>query len=251
VYDLRLTVIDGQGVVATSDGLITVDESGRADVLALLPSEISDRVMENNPMLGVAGDRAVHWFEPGELVVTSLGPGDALHVIVTNVAEASQVGTDGSVWLRALNDEPGTLRRLDVAAVEGGQAVDAFDMPAIEIDPAGDVRAARLLSDDGAALTVLSDARTSDHVVRLRAGTDDPASETLAGGLDPVTGSPVTGWPATCPSCRGRPSALMAQAACGSRSTRRPMMASRSSGMSTRTERSEPCRPPRLAMWPR
>jgi hypothetical protein len=173
-YNLRLTVVAGQTAVATSDGLITVDQDGGAEVLARLPSEVSDQAAQSNPMLGVAGDRAVYWIGPGELAVTSVTPGTSLDVVVTNVAEASSVGVDGSVWLRAFDDEPGRLRRLDVAAVEGGQARDAFDLPVIEIDPPGNTSALGLLPVDGAALAAYSNPRGSNHVMRLSAGTDGP-----------------------------------------------------------------------------
>lgn len=192
VDDLRLTVVEGRAAVATWQGLVTVDGRGRAEVLARLPSEVPGRVAREGLMLGVTGDRIARWDGYSELAIWNVTPGSPFEMRVTDVGEASRVGVDGSVWLRAFDDAPGTLRRLDVSAVRDGQVVDAVDLPAIEIAAPGNTSpgAVDLLPVDEGALTVPDDPRDGSRLVRLGAATatDGPVSETLAGGLDPACG---------------------------------------------------------------
>jgi hypothetical protein len=143
-------VADGAPGIVTGAGVVVADGRGRARVLA--------RTDRGAPVpLGVAGDRLVRWAGPDSLAVTGLRADAGLDVVVHDVAVASRVGADGSLWLRSEVDPPETVRRLDLFERSGEQALSATYLPVVTIqNPDGegplDVRA--VLPVPGGALRV-------------------------------------------------------------------------------------------------
>lgn len=181
--DTRLVVVAGEPAVAAADGLARLDEDGRTEVLARVPQR--DR---HGVVLGVAGDRVARWVSADAIAVTGLRPGDPLAVVVDRVApgRAGPVGADGSLWLRAAGDPPGTVRRLDLAAYRGAQFLAATALPVV-LSAAPDLDVRELLPVSGGALRTGADAR-GGHVERIAAGPGAMVRTVLAGGAIPACG---------------------------------------------------------------
>ena len=140
---LRLTVADGTAAAVTDDGIATAAH-GRVDVVARVPAD--DRIRHAGGILGVAGDRVARFIAPGTLLVTGLHAGDPTAVRVVGVAEASPVGSDGTVWLRGYGEPTATVRSLDLGAYDGATTVDVTLLPVVTIDAPVDRKSTRLNS---------------------------------------------------------------------------------------------------------
>ena len=86
--------------------------------------------------IGVAGDRVVRWVSADSVAVTELRAGSPVDVVVRGVSEAGALGADGSVWLRSDADPVGTVRRLDIARLDGEQRIAATYLPVVTIQEA-------------------------------------------------------------------------------------------------------------------
>ena len=127
---------DGAPGVVSRTGIVVADADGRARVLA--------RTDRGAPApIGVVGDRVVHWTASDTIAVTELRAGSPLDVVVRGVTEAGALGADGSLWLRSDADPVGTVRRLDVAGLDGQQRIAVTYLPVVTIqepDPPVDLR---------------------------------------------------------------------------------------------------------------
>ena len=181
--DLELTLIDGSAAAVTADGIATFGH-GHVDVVARVPAD--DRVRHAGGILGVAGDRVARFVAPGTLLVTGLRPGDPTAVRVQGVAEASAVGSDGTVWLRGYGEPAAAVRRLDLHAYSGAVTLDVTVLPVVTVDApvgAAPLAAADLLPVPDGALR-----RTATRLERVTAAPGRTVVTPLAGGLDPVCG---------------------------------------------------------------
>jgi hypothetical protein len=181
--DARPVVADGAPGIVTRSGIVVADAWHRARVLAR-----TDRGAP--PVLGVAGDRLARWAGPDTVAVSELRAGSALDVVVRDVAAASRVGTDGSVWLRSVIDPPQTVRWLDLAARSGAQTLSATYLPVVTIQsPDGeaplDVRA--VLPVRGGALR-LGGVGGVPQLQRLTATAVGIAVAPVAGAVRPMCG---------------------------------------------------------------
>jgi hypothetical protein len=181
----RLVPIEGATAVATGEGLVRVGGDGRAEVLARFPSP--DRTWVRDLVIGVAGDRVAWRSESGTIAVTGLRADDPVAVVVDGVALSDisgRVGSDGVLWLRAIDDR--SVRRLDLAELPGTRSIAAADLPLVpgagEVDltdlrpvPGGAVRSVRLPGD-------------GYRLERLAPGPGGLTTDWLAGGLDPGCG---------------------------------------------------------------
>jgi hypothetical protein len=134
--DARPVLADGAPGVVSRAGVVVATTDGRARVLAGL-----DRGAP--APIGVVGDRVVRWVSADAVAVTELRAGSPVDVVVRGVAEAGVLGADGSVWLRSDADPVGTVRRLDVAGLDGQQRIAATYLPVVTIqepDPPVDLR---------------------------------------------------------------------------------------------------------------
>ncbi|MDT0351569.1 hypothetical protein [Pseudonocardia charpentierae] len=134
--DPRPVVADGAPGVVSRAGVVVTGAHGRARVLAR-----SDRGAP--APIGVVGDRVVRWISSDAVAVTELRVGSTVDVVVRGVSEAGPLGADGSVWLRTDADPLGTVRRLDVAGLDGEQRLAATYLPVVTIQepvPPVDVR---------------------------------------------------------------------------------------------------------------
>jgi hypothetical protein len=180
---LALTVVDGAAAAVTDDGIANVAH-GRVTVLARVPAD--DRIRHAGGILGVAGDRVARFVAPGALLVTGLRAGDPTAVRVLGVAEASRVGTDGTVWLRGYGEPAATIRRLDLRAYGGASTLDVTMLPVVTIDaPVGTapLAAADLLPVPRGALR-----RTANRLERVTVEPGRTVVTPVAGGLDPACG---------------------------------------------------------------
>ncbi len=180
---LRLTVIDGAPAAVTDDGIATAAH-GRVDVLARVPADA--RVRHAGGILGVAGGRVARFAAPGMLLVTGLRAGDPTAVRVMGVAEASPVGSDGTVWLRGYGEPTATVRSLDLGAYDGATTLDVTVLPVVTIDApvgAAPLTAPDLLPVPGGALR-----RTASRLERVTAAPGRTVVTPIAGGLDPACG---------------------------------------------------------------
>ncbi len=181
----RLVLVDGAPAIAGTDGLARVGPNGRAEVLARIPGR------DGGVPLGVAGDRVARSADATTIAVTGLRAGDQLAVIVRNVEMVSPVGTDGSLWLTAIGDPAGTIRRLDLDAYDGAQNLDATFLPVVTIgvpDGAEAVDPQAVVPVPGGAV------RTTGHRVERMTPTPSGIAVTvLAGGRDPACGLTRTG----------------------------------------------------------
>jgi hypothetical protein len=134
--DPRPVVADGAPGVVSRAGVVVTGTHGRARVLA--------RTDRGAPApIGVVGDRVVRWISSDAVAVTELRAGSTVDVVVRGVSEAGPLGADGSVWLRTDADPLGTVRRLDVAGLDGEQRLAATYLPVVTIQepvPPVDVR---------------------------------------------------------------------------------------------------------------
>ncbi|HSU10217.1 MAG TPA: hypothetical protein VLK57_13550 [Pseudonocardia sp.] len=135
--DPRPVVADGAPGVVSRAGVVVTGAHGRARVLA--------RTDRGAPApIGVVGDRVVRWISSDAVAVTELRAGSTVDVVVRGVSEAGPLGADGSVWLRTDADPLGTVRRLEVAGLDGEQRLAATYLPVVTIQepvPPVDVRA--------------------------------------------------------------------------------------------------------------
>jgi hypothetical protein len=181
--DLRLTPVDGAVAAVTADGIATFGH-GHVRVVARVPAD--DRVRHAGGILGVAGDRVARFVAPGTLLVTGLRPGDPTAVHVRGVADASAVGSDGTVWLRGYGEPAAAVRRLDLHAYPGAVTLDVTVLPVVTVDApvgAAPLAAADLLPVPDGALR-----RTASRLERVTAAPGRTVVTPLAGGLDPVCG---------------------------------------------------------------
>jgi hypothetical protein len=124
--DPRPVVADGAPGVVSRAGVVVTGAPGRARVLA--------RTDRGAPApIGVVGDRVVRWISSDAVAVTELRAGSTVDVVVRGVSEAGPLGADGSVWLRSDADPLGTVRRLDVAGLDGEQRLAATYLPVVTI----------------------------------------------------------------------------------------------------------------------
>ena len=134
--DVWPVLADGAPGVVSRTGIVVADADGRARVLA--------RTDRGAPApIGVVGDRVVHWTASDTIAVTELRAGSPLDVVVRGVTEAGALGADGSLWLRSDADPVGTVRRLDVAGLDGQQRIAVTYLPVVTIqepDPPVDLR---------------------------------------------------------------------------------------------------------------
>ncbi|QJY47156.1 hypothetical protein [Pseudonocardia broussonetiae] len=189
---LTLALDDGGPVVVGDRGVVGLDPTGRARVVARTEEDV--RVGDGGRVLGVAAGRVARLL--GDTVlVTGLAPGDPTLVAVPEVAATSPVGSDGSVWLRGRADPPGTLRRLDLDSYDGGQRLPVVYLPVVtvrepedgvpvdvtEVRPvdAGALRVVR--EGPGTRLERLAPTATGLDATRL-AGAPDPACGLTSGG---------------------------------------------------------------------
>lgn len=183
----RLALVGGRAAVVTADGLATPGPDGRSSLLTRTATDDRGRA---GGVLGVSGDRVARWIDADAVVVTGLRAGDPLVILVRNVAAAGPVGTDGSLWLQAVGDPPGTVRRLDLFGYGGAQTLAAVYLPVVTISaPPGTVPldARSLLPLPGGALRFVP----QTGGVRLERVNPNPGSvdiTTLAGGVDPACG---------------------------------------------------------------
>ena len=181
--DLRLTLLDGAAAAVTADGIATFGH-GHVRVVARVPAD--DRVRHAGGILGVAGDRVARFVAPGTLLVTGLRPGDPTAVHIRGVADASAVGSDGTVWLRGYGEPAAAVRRLDLHAYPGAVTLDVTVLPVVTVDApvgAAPLAAADLLPVPDGALR-----RTANRLERVTAAPGRTVVTLLAGGLDPACG---------------------------------------------------------------
>jgi hypothetical protein len=174
----RLVPLDGGSAIGTPAGIIRVGTDGRAEVLARFPDP-DDR---DNEVLGVAGGRVAWRTEPDSVAVTSLHPGDPVAAVVGGVTvrpRVGRVGSDGSLWLHALDDE--TVRRLDLAALSGTRSIDASGLPEV---PVGDLDVADARPAPDGAIRDVRQPGVGYAIERLTPGPGGPSTERIAGGLD-------------------------------------------------------------------
>jgi hypothetical protein len=180
-----LAVVNGGAALLTEDGVVTLDGSGRARVLARVPADDRGRA---RGILGVAGDRIARWVDSDEIMITGLRAGDPLAVRIRGVTAAGHVGDDGSLWLRARSDPLSTVRRLDLDAYEGVPDLAAVYLPVVTIDaPVGSAA----LDVDGLLSTPGGTVRTAAGGTRFDFIEPAPGRlevATFAGGLDPTCG---------------------------------------------------------------
>lgn len=180
---LRLTLVDGAAAAVTADGIAT---SGRGHVRVVARVPADDRVRRAGGILGVAGDRVARFVAPGTLLVTGLRPGDPTAVHVRGVADASNVGADGMVWLRGFGEPAAAVRRLDLHTYRGAVTLDVTVLPVVTVDApvgAAPLAAADLLPVSDGALR-----RTPSRLERVTAAPGRTVVTPLAGGLDPACG---------------------------------------------------------------
>ena len=183
--EARPVLADGSPGLITAAGLEVADGTGRARVLARANRGAP-------PALGVAAGRLVHWTSADTLVVTALRTDDTLRVLVREVAAASGVGADGSVWLRSQVDPPETVRRLDLAAYDGPQNLSAVYLPVVTIqNPPGEttpIDVGAVLPVPGGALRLADVAGTRQ--LQLLTGTAAGIAVTpVAGAADRLCGT--------------------------------------------------------------
>ncbi|MBL8927497.1 MAG: hypothetical protein JNM77_14835 [Pseudonocardia sp.] len=134
--DVWPVLADGSPGVVSRTGIVVAGPDGRARVLA--------RTDRGAPApIGVVGDRVVHWTASDVITITQLQAGSPLEVVLRDVTEAGTLGADGSLWLRSDADPVGTVRRLDVAALDGQQRIAVTYLPVVTIqepDPPVDLR---------------------------------------------------------------------------------------------------------------
>lgn len=185
--DGRLITVDGAAAVVTEDGIARLDTRGRAEVLARVPDHDRGRP---GGVLGVAGDRVARWVDVNRVAVTGLRAGDPVAIVIRDISAAGPVGADGMLWLRAIGDPMGTVRRLDLRAYQGEQSLAAVYLPVVTIDlPAGaePLDPSRLLpAADGALRFVAQE--SGYRLERVTPDSSGVAITTLAGGLDPTCG---------------------------------------------------------------
>ena len=91
--------------------------------------------------------------------------------MVRGVSEAGALGADGSVWLRSDADPVGTVRRLDIARLEGEQRIAATYLPVVtiqEAEPPVDLRT--VLPVRGGGLRNLAEAGRLELLTGTAAG---------------------------------------------------------------------------------
>lgn len=182
---LSLALDDGGPLVVGDRGVAGIDPTGRARVVA----RTEEGARDGGRVLGVGGGRVARLL--GDTVlVTGLTPGDPTLVSVPEVAAASTVGADGSVWLRGSPDPPGTLRRLDLDSYDGVQRLPVVYLPVVTVrDPedgvAGDVADVRPV--DGGALRVVREG-PGTRLERLTPTATGLDAQRLAGAPDPACG---------------------------------------------------------------
>ena len=134
--EVRPVLADGAPGVVSRAGIVVADAEGRARVLA--------RTDRGAPApIGVVGGRVVRWTASDTVAVTELRAASPLDVVVRGVAEAGPLGSDGSLWLRSDADPVGTVRRIDVAGLDGQQRLAVTYLPVVTIqepDPPVDLR---------------------------------------------------------------------------------------------------------------
>jgi hypothetical protein len=158
-------VVDGAPGLVTEGAVVVAGPRGRARVLARTGPGAP-------PPLGVAGDLLVRWVAADAVAATDLRPDGPQDVVVRDVATASRVGDDGSVWLTSDVDPTGTVRRFDAAVYRGQQGLSATWLPVVTIrNPPGegplDVREVRPVP--GGALRV-GDGRRIELLTGTAAG---------------------------------------------------------------------------------
>jgi hypothetical protein len=162
--DARPVLADGAPGVVSRAGIVAATAGGRARVLALL-----DRGAPTP--IGVVGDRVVRWVSADAVAVTALRAGSPVDVVVRGVAEAGGLGADGSVWLRSDADPVGTVRRLDVARLEGRQRIAATYLPVVTIqEPEPPVDLRTVLPVRGGGLRTLADTGRLELLTGTAAG---------------------------------------------------------------------------------
>ncbi len=172
-------VVDGAPGLVTDGAVVVAGPRGRARVLARTG-------LGAPPPLGTAGDLLVRWVAADAVAATDLRPGGPQDVVVRDVATASPVGDDGSVWLTSDVDPVGTVRRFDAAVYRDQQDLSATWLPVVTIrNPPGegplDVRAVRpvpggaLRVGDGQRIELLS-ATAAGIAVRPLTGAVGPES---------------------------------------------------------------------------
>jgi hypothetical protein len=178
----RLVPVDTGSAVATTEGLVRLAADGTAEVLARFP----DPDGRSNEVLGIAGDRIAWRSEPDTVTVTSLHPDDPIAVVVTGVTVRPRVGrvaSDASLWLQAIDD--GTVRRLDLAALQDTHQIDATDLPIVAV---GDFDLADARPVPGGAIRDVTQPAGGYRLERLTPEPGGLTSTPLAGGLDPECG---------------------------------------------------------------
>lgn len=188
----RLTVVDATVAVMTADGLVAMGTDGHARVLARIGADDPGRA---GGILGVAGDRVARWTAPDTIAVAGVRAGDPLDVRIHDVVAAGPVGTDGSLWLQAVVDPPGTIRRLDLSAYDGVQSLAVVYLPVVTISaPPGAVRldVPGLLPLPGGAVRFVAQ-NSGYRLERVTPTSGSIAATTIAGGLDPACGAVRTG----------------------------------------------------------
>jgi hypothetical protein len=170
--DARPVLADGAPGVVSRAGIVVATANGRARVLA--------RPDRGAPApIGVVGDRVVRWISGDTVAVTELRAGSPLDVVVREVSEAGALGSDGSVWLRSDTDPAGTVRRLDVARLDGRQRIAATYLPVVTIqEPVPPVDLQTVLPVRGGGLRALADAGRLELLTGTAAGI---ATRPLAG----------------------------------------------------------------------
>jgi hypothetical protein len=162
--DARPVLADGAPGVFSRAGVVVADTYGRARVLAGL-----DRGAP--APIGVVGDRVVRWVSADAVAVTELRVGSSVDVVVRGVAEAGMLGADGSVWLRSEVDPGGTVRRLDVARLDGRQRIAATYLPVVTIqEPEPPVDLRTVLPVRGGGLRTLPEAGRLELLTGTAAG---------------------------------------------------------------------------------
>jgi hypothetical protein len=162
--DARPVLAHGVPGIVSRAGIVVATVDGRARVLAR-PGEGAP------PPIGVVGDRVVRWISADAVAVTELRTPSPVDVVVRGVAEAGVLGADGSVWLRSDADPVGTVRRLDVAGLDGRQRIAATYLPVVTIrqpEPPVDLRT--VLPVRGGGLRTLAEAGRLELLTGTAAG---------------------------------------------------------------------------------
>ncbi|MFD1530424.1 hypothetical protein ACFSCY_13315, partial [Pseudonocardia aurantiaca] len=180
-------VVDGRAGVVTAGGLTVLDAAGNAEVLATTP----DGPPERASIIGAAGGRVVRWSAADAVTVTGLDERDPVAVTVHGVSAASPLGADGTLWVRATSDPPGTARLLDLAQRDGEQTADATYLPVFAIHgptASAAVDVATLLPVGTGAIRAVPQ-EAGQRLERLSGDASGHTTVTLlAGGLDATCG---------------------------------------------------------------